>query len=78
MVDANSRCFICGQWLVWAHGHGFCANRSCVMKGENQQPCCQGEVAEVLPGAQNGLQDGQDSVPGTGRHTDKGGTDYGR
>ena len=38
-------CERCGNLMMFIHGHYQCVVRECDMKGVNQAPCCEGEVA---------------------------------
>lgn len=38
-------CSWCDSILVQVHGHGACVNTECPMRGQNQDPCCNGETA---------------------------------
>ena len=38
-------CRWCGNLLLFIHGHYQCIARECVLKGQPQIPCCEGETA---------------------------------
>lgn len=41
-------CRVCGESLQWIHGHGQCETPGCLLKGQNQAPCCDGGTTTVL------------------------------
>ena len=64
--------------MLFLFGHYQCDQRECLLRGQNQAECCQGETAQPLTDAQKGTQGPQDGLFGTGRHQDKARAQNGR
>ncbi len=48
LMEASSRCLLCGGALALIHGQGVCVRDRCPLKLQPQVGCCEGERAENL------------------------------